>query len=285
MKKKIWTIIHVVLLSLATFVIFYCMIVACATTMLMDDLNSVNNSSNNNDGNNNNDSESQTPPEQETPPSIETPPVIEEEEVRKPTVRTVLKLSRISPSVAAFLFGLALVFLVIGFCLSFMLKDVLSPLMQDMQPSESEEPVSSVEEVEKMPSYVGTYIGTLQQSDAFIKEYQFKIEEDFDENYPAGVVCRQSPREGQPIPEDGKITLCVSRGSAYVEMPYLVGGTLDFAVDQLNKLNIKYHLEDREDQQDGEPSDYPAGQVVGSDPEPGTRLRRFSGEVTLYVSR
>ena len=207
-------------------------------------------------------------------------PVIEEEEVRKPTVRTVFKLSRISPSVAAFLFGSALVFLLIGFCLSFMLDDVLPPLMEDMQAAQSgEESSDMIEESLNMPSFVGMYIETLQQSDVFIKEYQFKLEETFDENYPAGVVCRQAPREGQPIPEDRKVTLYVSRGSAYVEMPYLAGGTLDFAIDQLNKLNIKYHLEDEEN------PDYPAGQVIRSDTEPGTRLRRFSGEVTLYVSR
>ncbi|MBP0963458.1 MAG: PASTA domain-containing protein, partial [Oscillospiraceae bacterium] len=116
-------------------------------------------------------------------------------------------------------------------------------------------------------------------SDAFIKDYQIKLVEDFDEKYPAGVVCRQVPREGQPVPQDRKVTLYISRGSAYVEMPYLAGGTLDFAIDQLNKLNIKYHLEDEEN------PDYPAGQIIRSDTEPGTRLRRFSGEVTLYVSR
>jgi len=206
-------------------------------------------------------------------------PVIEEEEVRKPTVRTVFKLSRLSPSVAAFLFGSALVFLLIGFCLSFMFGDVFTPLLEDIQVSETEEPADSVEQVQTMPSFVGMYFNTLQQSDLFIKEYQFKVKEEFSESYPSGIVCRQNPGEGQPIPEDGKVTLYVSRGSAYVDMPPLAGGSMDFAVDQLSKLNIKYNIEYEEN------PDYPPGQVLRTDVDPGTRLRRFSGEITLYVSR
>ncbi len=207
-----------------------------------------------------------------------TTPVIEEEEVRRPTVRTVLKLSRISPSVSAFLLGLALVFLLIGFSLSYLMGDVLDPLKEDMQGSESsDQPV--VEQVETLPSFVGIYVGTLQESDEYIRKYQFRIEEDFDETYPAGVVCRQNPREGQPVPEDGRVTLYVSRGSVYVEMPPLAGSNLEFAVDRLNELNIKYNLENEVD------LNYAVGQVIRTDTEPGTRLRRFSGEVTLYVSR
>ncbi|MBR5559296.1 MAG: PASTA domain-containing protein [Oscillospiraceae bacterium] len=206
-------------------------------------------------------------------------PVIEEEEVRKPTVRTVLKISRISPSVSAFLLGLALVFLLIGYSLSILFGDVIDPLMEDVQVSDTivEEPTH--EFYEELPSFVGIYIGTLQESDAYVKEYQFKIKEDFDETYPAGVVCRQSPRAGQPIPEDGKITLYVSRGSVYVEMPNLNGCTQEFAAEQLSKLNIKYHIEEELN-----PTGV-AGQVIRSDTEAGTRLRRFSSEVTLYVSR
>lgn len=212
-------------------------------------------------------------------------PVIEEEEVRKPTIKTVLKLSRISPSVAYFLLGLVLVPLIIGFSLSYFYGEVLDPLMGNEPPAESasQDPVEEL--VETVPSFVGVYIGTLQESDAYLRQYQFKIEEDFDETYPAGVVCRQFPRKGQPLPEDGKVTLYVSRGSAYVEMPVVVGGTLDFAVDQLNRLNIKYNVEeDPELSEQEENPEYPENFVVATDTEPGTRLRRFSGEVTLYLA-
>ena len=68
-------------------------------------------------------------------------------------------------------------------------------------------------------------------------------------------------------------------------MPVVVGGTLDFAVDQLNRLNIKYNVEeDPELSEQEENPEYPENFVVGTDTEPGTRLRRFSGEVTLYLA-
>lgn len=206
-------------------------------------------------------------------------PVIEEEEARRPTVRTVLKLSRVSLSVKAFLIALALVFLLLGFVLSYLLVDTLRPLEEGMHREEDAAQGEQFRDEESLPSFVGIYIGTLQESDAYIEEYQFKQEEVFDETYPAGVVCRQSPRAGQPVPENGRVTLYISRGSAYVEMPDLAGSTLEFAVDQLNRLDIKYNLENEVD------LNYAVGQVIRTDTEPGTRLRRFSGEVTLYVSR
>lgn len=206
-------------------------------------------------------------------------PVIEEEEARKPTLKTILKLIRISPTVAYFLLGVVMVSLIIGFSLSYFYSKVVRPVTDDFTISESMPEESAVEEVETVPSFVGIYIGTLQESDAYLRHYQFKIEETFDETYPAGVVCNQSPRKGQPVPEDGRVTLYVSRGSAYVEMPVVVGATLDFAADQLSKLNIKYNIEYEED------LNYPKDFVIRTDTPPGTRLRRFSGEVTLYLSR
>ncbi len=205
--------------------------------------------------------------------------IIEEEEARRPTVRTVLKLSRVSPSVKAFLLALALVFLMIGFALSYLMGDVFGPLQEGAFGTTETEQTEQLQQGEKLPSFVGIFLGTLQESDAYVKEYQFKTEEVFDEIYPAGVVCRQSPRAGQPVPENGRVTLYISRGSAYVEMPDLSGSTLEFATDQLNKLNIKFNVQDEVD------LNYTVGQVIRSDTQPGTRLRRFSGEVTLYVAR
>lgn len=212
------------------------------------------------------------------------PPTAEEEETGRPTVGTILKLSRKSPSVAYFFVGAALLFLLLGFLIAYLLTEVLAPVpqapLQEVSASTSlEQQPQEPETVPQVPSFVGSYIVTVQEDPENMKNFQFVVEEVFDEAYPPQVVCRQEPRAGKPMPEDGKVVLYVSRGSAYVEMPELVGGTEAFAIAQLSKLNIKYNLEYVVD------LNYPAGTVIKTDRAPGTELRRFSSEVTLQVTR
>ena len=212
------------------------------------------------------------------------PPTVEEE-VSRPTVRTIFKMTRNSPSVAYFLFGAALVFLMLGFLIAYLLTEVLAPVEVPQQPEDpsnslvEQQPEALPEEISTVPSFVGTYIVTVQENRDNMKHYRFTVEEVFDETYPAQVICRQEPRAGKPLPENGKIVLYVSRGSAFVAMPDLVGGTEAFAIAELSRLNIKYNLEYVVN------LNYPDGTVLEASQEPGTELRRFSSEVTLKITR
>ena len=212
-------------------------------------------------------------------------PVIEEDEARRPTVRTIFKLTRISPSVGYFLVGAALVFLLLGFSISYLVGNVFSALNMDRTESQlmtESLPVETQPQTESkgpsVPAFVGMFIGTVQETDAYLNLYSFEIKETFDEYYPQNVVCRQEPEAGTELEKGGKVTLYVSSGSAYVVMPELKGCSLDYAISALNERNLKYEVEYQDD------ITIPTDQVISTDQPAGTKLHRFSSVVTLYVA-
>jgi beta-lactam-binding protein with PASTA domain len=98
-----------------------------------------------------------------------------------------------------------------------------------------------------------------------------------DENVPAGRVVEQRPSDGQ-APPGSEIHLVISDGPAPVEVPNVVGKTLDEAVKTLTAKRFKVTRQD-------EYSDtVPAGQVIRHDPVKGAEAPRDS-TVTVVVSR
>lgn len=106
--------------------------------------------------------------------------------------------------------------------------------------------------------------------DDMTREYSDSIEQ--------GDVIRTNPEGGTALPRDSVIEVVVSRGVRPVELPDVVGQSLDEATDLLSRLG--FDIGDT----DTEFADAPAGQVISQDPGPDRRATRGQS-VDLVVSR
>lgn len=122
---------------------------------------------------------------------------------------------------------------------------------QPPQPPSSSEP----EEEENVPAtaptamenLVGEYWPMLEERLDSYPGIAFETEEVFDEEVPAGVIIGQSLPEGTTLPEEGRVTLTVSKGSQFVTMPRLEGCTLSAAQYMLDSLGLTWDEDIRED--------------------------------------
>jgi len=92
-----------------------------------------------------------------------------------------------------------------------------------------------------------------------------------------GLVIGTSPREGTSVQRRSNVRLFVSSGPEQVDVPNLVGLSVDSATKRLDDLGLTYRVT-RED------SDKPEDEVIAQDPGEGTTLDP-GGTVTLTVAR
>lgn len=109
---------------------------------------------------------------------------------------------------------------------------------------------------------------------------RIEIEQTYDDN-PEGTVVDQEPSAGTMInPREGSVKLFVSQGPGTVDMPNLIGETLEVARNMLERLNLNEHVKVVEE------PDYsqPKGHVFRQWPyEPNDPVGP-DAEITLYVS-
>ena len=109
-----------------------------------------------------------------------------------------------------------------------------------------------------------------------------KIEEEYHEEIVEGVVIRTKPDVGTELKPGDKVTLYISKGAEMKTgvMPNVVGAEQKKAEETLNKQNLDLVIivEEVFD------SEYPAGQVVRTNPEKGEDLKSQQ-EVILTVSK
>ncbi|WP_414169496.1 Stk1 family PASTA domain-containing Ser/Thr kinase [Streptoverticillium reticulum] len=106
-----------------------------------------------------------------------------------------------------------------------------------------------------------------------------QVRQDFSDTVERGHVISTDPKPGERIRNNGKVTITVSRGPQKVQVPNVVGMTLDDAKKQLQDKGLT--VGDVSQQFSDET---PKGSVLGSDPRPGQELRPDSA-VTLVVSK
>jgi beta-lactam-binding protein with PASTA domain/tRNA A-37 threonylcarbamoyl transferase component Bud32 len=104
-----------------------------------------------------------------------------------------------------------------------------------------------------------------------------EVEEQPSIDVDRGIVIEQSPREGTQVSKGSTVTITVSTGPRQVEVPSLVGGTYEEAVDALNELGLKANRVDVFSQKD-------VGQVTGQDPQAGEIVDEGS-QVEVRVSK
>ncbi len=140
-------------------------------------------------------------------------------------------------------------------------------------------PSSSVATGDVMPNFVGQTYESIKQNREYTSQFVFITEENYNENYEAGYVYEQSPREGEAQPEDNKVTLKISKGSEFVTMPRVVGLTTEQARAELDRLNIKYQIIELEDRE-VEP-----GIVTRCEFEAGDMVSMEKDTVLVFVSK
>jgi serine/threonine-protein kinase len=97
------------------------------------------------------------------------------------------------------------------------------------------------------------------------------------DRFDAGIAIGTSPREGTDVQRRSRVRLFVSSGPKQIDVPNLVGLSLDSATSRLDDLGLTYRVT-RED------SDRPEDEVIAQDPGSGTTLDP-GGTVGLTVAQ
>lgn len=114
---------------------------------------------------------------------------------------------------------------------------------------------SRIEPIPTIPTmqqdYFGCYLPAIQEQLEMLPEYNFNYRYEYSDTYPEGVIYKQSLSVGQVLPEDGSVTLYISKGKGYTAMPDLLGANQDYAMRILSDLQIQYTVQVDTDPESG----------------------------------
>lgn len=130
-------------------------------------------------------------------------------------------------------------------------------------------------------TFTGVYLGYIQNNRTLYGNLVFTTEYEYNEEYPEGIVYDQSVKAGDLMPEDRTVTLYVSRGSQYINMPYLIGSSTNFASKTLTdlKVNFEFIYDDSPD------SVGTVNTVIASNKGFGAKISRVDDQVVLTIKR
>ena len=116
---------------------------------------------------------------------------------------------------------------------------------------------------------------TYEQAVEAIEALRLTIERaaEFSDTVPAGQVIRSDPAAGSEVQRGATVKVVVSKGPDVVEVPNVIGMTLDEAVSVLERAGFEVEAEGPF-----------RGRVFESDPKPGKKAKRAS-TVTIYLRR
>ena len=127
------------------------------------------------------------------------------------------------------------------------------------------------------------YIGMTQeeaQATEQVASGQISVtwEQEYNSNYTAGYIYKQSPVSGRTVREGQGVTLTVSLGTQYVTVPDLTNYVQADAEQQLKSLGVSVLVTQAVD------TSVASGAVIRTDPAAGTQVESGS-TVVIYVSR
>lgn len=137
-----------------------------------------------------------------------------------------------------------------------------NPALDD--PAEDETPQTYY-----LPVFVGSYLETVKNSEDYMVRYAVTDDEEYNEEYPAGVIFEQNPPSGTIANELINVSVKVSKGPAPIP-ENIVGMSQSEVESILKELKIAYRIAEAYD------DIYPAGQVIS--------YTRMPGEILLKVS-
>ena len=164
------------------------------------------------------------------------------------------------------LFGITVAFVIACMALCWMILNDSSNLMNN-----------------KADVVLGDYVGMTRdeaQAAEQVVSGQISVdwEEEYNSNYAEGYVYKQSPVAGRTVREGQSVTLTVSLGTQYVNVPDLTNYVQADAEQQLKNLGVSVLVT-----QAVEPS-VASGAVIRTDPEAGSQVAAGS-TVVVYISR
>ena len=147
---------------------------------------------------------------------------------------------------------------------------------ESSESSESSEESSTAHE---MDNFIGQSYDSVVANTQYQTLYQFRDPVyEYNEDYPAGTIFAQSIDAGEEVDLGVSVTLSVSRGSQYVEIPSWQGYlATDYAQMLIDDYNIPAEI------QTEETSDVLEGYVCRVEPDAGERYDYASGDrVIVY---
>lgn len=155
-------------------------------------------------------------------------------------------------------------------------------LIAPTNPTENTDAVPEEVQEEKkypVPNFVGLDKENILKDTQYDSIYTFVVVEEYDETIAEGRVISQTPKFGSEVPARTKVTLTVSKGSAFITMPNLYNASEASAKQQLEDLNINYKVVNAPN------GDVNPGRVFYTQPASGTEIQKESNElVLLYVA-
>ena len=103
-------------------------------------------------------------------------------------------------------------------------------------------------------------------------------EQEYNSNYAAGYIYKQSPVSGRTVREGQNVTLTVSLGTQYVTVPDLTNYVQADAEQQLKELGVSVLVTQAVD------TSVASGAVIRTDPAAGSQVAAGS-TVVMYISR
>ncbi|MDR0822062.1 MAG: PASTA domain-containing protein [Oscillospiraceae bacterium] len=156
--------------------------------------------------------------------------------------------------------------------------DTTTPIVTTTKTSESTTQSSPRETVYVMTNFVGSRYESIQNS-PLILALNVTLEYGYADGFAEGIVYEQDVAPNTNVFENDNITLKVSKGSEYAELPLFEELTVEMYAEQLSALKIKYETV-------SEPSKkVAAGFVIRASKKPGDKVNVAVGEmVTVYFS-
>jgi len=139
-------------------------------------------------------------------------------------------------------------------------------------------PEETEENVEKilLPDFVDRFFNTLE---ARYPQLAFEAVYEYSDVYAEGIVFEQDIPEGTEVSGGTLVTLKVSKGPEFVELPDYVGKKLNDYTKELKELNIPYKVEAEET------TEFKSGYVVRCDREIGDKIKLSEEDtVTIYYA-
>ncbi len=128
----------------------------------------------------------------------------------------------------------------------------------------------TTDEAYYLPNFVGSYLDTIKNNPDFMVKYALTIEEeDYNDEYPTGVVYEQNPPENTKVDGMSNVAIKVSKGPAPIP-ENIVGMGRAEAEALLTELKVKYTIAEVYD------NNIPTGCVVGYTRMPGELMLRVS---------
>ena len=130
-----------------------------------------------------------------------------------------------------------------------------------------------------VPNFTGQVADDVINDPQYDGVFEFNIIEEENMIYQEGTVFDQTPKHQETVEKGAQIVLKVSKGTEPVEMPDVIGQTLEEATPTLNEMGILYNTVPVYD------SDLPQGQIARTTPTAGEEVTPgVPNAVTLFIS-